>query len=118
MSPFIEIRGRRIGPGDPAYIVAEMSANHDSRFDRAAGLVKTAKAGSTDAMNLQTYSPDTLTIDCDDDYFRIQGTLWHGRSLFDLYIKKPRRPLRASSLSSFHPPMAACAENKIGRLLS
>jgi sialic acid synthase SpsE len=78
MGPFIEISGRRIGPGYPAYIVAEMSANHDGRFDQAVELVKTAKACGADAIKLQTYSPDTLTLDCDDDYFRIKGTLSHG----------------------------------------
>lgn len=116
MAPFIEISGRRIGPGYPVYIVAEMSANHDGRFDRAVELVKTVKACGADAIRLQTYSPDTLTIDCDDDYFRIQGTLSHGRSLFELYMKKPRRALRASSLSSCQPLMPAATENKIGLL--
>ena len=59
MAPFIEISGRRIGPGYPVYIVAEMSANQDGRFDRAVELVKTAKACGADAIRLQTYSPDT-----------------------------------------------------------
>lgn len=63
MAPFIEISGRRIGPGYPVYIVAEMSANHDGRFDRTVELVKTAKACGADAIRLQTYSPDTLTTD-------------------------------------------------------
>jgi sialic acid synthase SpsE len=66
------------------------------------GSGRTAKAGSTDAMKLQTYSWDSLTIDCDDDYFRIQGTLGHGRSLFDLYIKKAATTI-ASKLAIFLP---------------
>ena len=82
---FIEINGRRIGPGHPAYIVAEMSANHGQDFAQAAELVRAAKACGADAVKLQTYTPDTLTIDCDNDYFRIDGTVWHGRTLYDLY---------------------------------
>jgi pseudaminic acid synthase len=85
MTSFLQINGRRIGQGYPAYIVAEMSANHDGRFDRAVELVKTAKACGADAIKLQTYRADTLTIDCDKDYFRIQDSLWQGRLLFDLY---------------------------------
>jgi len=82
---FIEINGRRIGPDCPVYIIAEMSANHGQNFDQAVDLVKAAKACGADAVKLQTYTPDTLTIDCDSECFRIQGTLWDGRNLYDLY---------------------------------
>ena len=82
---FIEINGRRIGPDCPVYIIAEMSANHGQNFDQAVDLVKAAKACGADAVKLQTYTPDTLTIECDNDYFRIKGTPWHDRQLYDLY---------------------------------
>jgi pseudaminic acid synthase len=85
MRPWIEIGGRRIGPEYPCYIIAEMSANHGQSFDQAAKILKAAKDAGADAVKLQTYTPDTLTIDCDNDYFRIDGTLWDGRRLYDLY---------------------------------
>jgi len=81
----IAINGRPIGPGHPTYIIAEMSANHNQDFDQAVAIVKAAKAAGADAVKLQTYTPDTLTINCSNDYFRIQGTLWEGRNLYDLY---------------------------------
>jgi pseudaminic acid synthase len=83
--PYIEINGRRIGAGHPTYIVAEMSANHGQRFQHAVELVKAAKACGADAIKLQTYRADTITIDCDNAYFQIHGTLWNGRTLYDLY---------------------------------
>ena len=85
MSPFIDINGRRIGAGCPAYVIAELSANHNQNYHQACELVRAAKACGADAVKLQTYTPDTLTIDCDNEFFRIQGTLWHGRSLYQLY---------------------------------
>jgi pseudaminic acid synthase len=83
--PIIEINGRPIGPGQPAYIIAEMSANHNQDFDQAVEILWAAKEAGVDAVKLQTYTPDTLTIDCDNQYFRIEGTLWSGRTLYDLY---------------------------------
>lgn len=85
MLPFLEIHGRRIGPGLPSYIIAELSGNHGQNYEQAVELVKAAKACGADAVKLQTYTPDTLTVDCDNRYFRIQSTLWHGRTLYDLY---------------------------------
>jgi len=86
MNGFIEVNGRRIGPGFPAYIVAEMSANHHQDFDRAVEIIERAKDSGADAVKLQTYTPDTLTIRSDKEYFRIRGgTLWDGRTLYDLY---------------------------------
>ena len=81
----ITINGRTIGPGHPTYIIAEMSGNHGHSFDRAVAIVHAAKEAGADALKLQTYTPDTLTIDCDNDYFQVKGTLWNGRTLHDLY---------------------------------
>jgi N-acetylneuraminate synthase len=76
-----------IGPGRPVYIVAEMSANHNQDFEQAVRIVHAASESGADAIKLQTYTPDTLTIDCDRDSFRIGGTIWEGRTLYDLYAE-------------------------------
>ncbi len=82
----LEINGRLVGPGHPAYLIAEVSANHNRDFDRAVQLVRAAKEAGADAVKVQTYKPDTLTIPSDQEYFRIGGgTLWDGRTLYDLY---------------------------------
>ncbi len=83
--PIIKINGRLIGAGHPVYIIAEMSANHGQDFDQAVRIIEAAKTAGADAVKLQTYTPDTLTIDCDKEYFRIKGTLWSGRTLHELY---------------------------------
>jgi pseudaminic acid synthase len=86
MRPYIEINQRRIGTGCPVYIIAEMSANHHHSFEKAVEILKAAKTCGADAVKLQTYTPDTLTIDCHNEYFQIgQGTIWEGRNLYDLY---------------------------------
>jgi N-acetylneuraminate synthase len=85
MRQVIEIASRRIGPGYPSYIIAEMSGNHGQNFEQAVKMLEVAKEVGADAVKLQTYTADTLTIDCDNDYFRINGTLWDGRTLYDLY---------------------------------
>jgi len=85
MTPCIEINGRRIGPGYPTYIIAEMSANHNQDFDQAVRIIEAAKEAGADAVKLQTYTPDTITIDCRNDYFRVKGTIWEGKTLYDLY---------------------------------
>ncbi len=82
----IMINDKKIGPGHPTYIVAEMSANHNRDFDKATAILQAAKDAGADAVKLQTYTPDTLTIDCDKDYFRVgKGSIWEGRTLYDLY---------------------------------
>lgn len=70
----------------PIYIVAELSANHGGSIEHAAKTIRTAAEAGADAVKLQTYTADTLTIDCDNEYFRISGgTAWDGRTLYDLY---------------------------------
>lgn len=84
--PSIEIKRRRIGAGDPVFVVAELSANHRQQFDEAVNLIKAAKEAGADAVKLQTYKPDTLTIQCHRPGFLIGGgTLWDGKTLYDLY---------------------------------
>jgi N-acetylneuraminate synthase len=83
--PF-EINGRLIGPQEPVYIVAEMSANHNQDFEQAVRILHAAKEAGADAVKLQTYTADTITIPCDNEYFQIgKGTIWQGRNLYDLY---------------------------------
>ena len=84
--PFVEINGHRIGAGHPTYVVAELSANHNGSFEQAAEFVRVAKASGADAVKLQTYTPDTMTIDSDEPDFQIPaGNTWEGRTLYDLY---------------------------------
>ena len=85
MKPYIEINGRRVGVGYPTYIIAEMSANHNQDFNQAVKIIKAAKEACADAIKLQTYTPDTMTIDCDKEYFRIKGTIWDSRTFYELY---------------------------------
>ncbi len=85
MTP-LTVDNRTLGPGSPAYVIAELSANHNQDFDQAVQLIRAAKDAGADAIKLQTYTPDTITIDCDNEYFRVGGgTLWDGRTLYDLY---------------------------------
>ena len=83
--PSIRIRDRIVGHGRPAYIVAEMSANHHRDFGQAVRLVQQAHAAGADAIKLQTYTADTLTLDARDERFRIRGSVWNGQYLHDLY---------------------------------
>lgn len=79
------IAGRPIGVNFPPYIIAELSANHNGRIETAKKIMEEAKKSKADAIKLQTYTPETITLNCDSEDFRIQGGLWSGRTLYQLY---------------------------------
>lgn len=81
----ITINNHFIGDGYPPYVVAELSANHNGDINKAKEIIKIAKESGADAVKLQTYTPDTLTIDCSKADFLIKGGLWDGYKLYDLY---------------------------------
>ena len=84
----MHIGNHTIGPGHPVYIVAELSANHNQSFERAVKIVHAAKAAGADAIKLQTYTPETITLRSGSERFRIKsGSPWSGRSLHDLYAE-------------------------------
>ncbi len=85
MKSILQIGTHPIGDSTATYIIAEMSANHNQDFDKAVKIVEAAKMAGADAIKLQTYTPDTITLKCDRKYFRVKGTIWEGRSLYDLY---------------------------------
>ena len=85
MSNSININGRDIGHNQPPYIIAEMSANHNGSIDNAFSIVDMAKESGADAVKLQTYRPDTITMKMNTPEFMIEGGLWDGQSLYELY---------------------------------
>jgi N-acetylneuraminate synthase len=85
MAPFIEIAGRKIGPDFEPYVICELSGNHNGSLERALAMVDAAAATGCDAIKLQTYTADTLTLACDGPGFRIEEGPWAGRTLHDLY---------------------------------
>ena len=83
--PSITIAGRRIAADAPPYVIAELSANHNGSLDTALRIVDAAQAAGASAVKLQTYRPDTITLQSDTEPFRIHGGLWDGRTLYELY---------------------------------
>ncbi len=114
----LEINGRGIGAGFPVYVIAEMSGNHGHDFQQAVKIVEAAREAGADAIKLQTYRPDTITIDCDAEPFRIKGLIWERRKLYDLYSEaftpwewQPKLKSQAESLGldCFSSPFDASA---------
>ncbi len=95
---------RRIGPGEPMFVIAEMSCNHHGKYAEAVRLVRAAAEAGADAIKLQTYTPDTMTLDADRPCFKIKGTIWDGRSLHGLY-KEAMTPWE------WHAPLKKLAES-------
>ena len=83
----IKIGNRYIGEGCPVYMIAEMSANHAGSIGRAREIIHAAKESGADCIKVQTYTPDTLTIDCGNEYFQVQNGTWEGENLYSLYGK-------------------------------
>ncbi len=83
----MQIGNRQIGAGHSCYIIAELSANHGGSLEQALAIVRAAKAAGADAVKLQTYTADTMTLDVPSDIFRVQGSLWDGQHLYELYQK-------------------------------
>ncbi len=107
----IQINGRTISNNTPPYIIAEMSANHQGDIEQAFAIMAMAKKRGADAVKIQTYSADTMTIDCDLDDFQIQRGLWEGYNLYQLYVA-------AQTPFAWHPALFAKAKELDITLLS
>jgi pseudaminic acid synthase len=118
--PSISIDGRDIGRDHPPYIIAELSANHNGSFETARNIITQAKAMGSDAVKIQTYRADTITLNCDSDDFQIREGLWEGRTLYELYEQAHmpwewHKPLfdhaRAVGITIFSSPFDTTAVN-------
>lgn len=116
--PAITIAGRRIAADAPPYVIAELSANHNGSIDTARAIICAARRAGADAVKLQTYRPDTITLDADTPDFQIRGGLWDGRTLYELYAEAHmpwewHRPLfehaRSEGITLFSSPFDASA---------
>lgn len=87
MGEYIYVNQKKIGDEHPCYIIAEMSANHAGDINRAIEIIHAAKKAGADCIKIQTYTPDTITIDCDNKYFKINDGTWGGETLYSLYGK-------------------------------
>jgi len=121
----IHIAGRRIASDAPPYVIAEISANHNGRLDNAMRLITEAKAAGASAVKLQTYRPDTITLDSDTEPFRIDEGLWKGHTLYSLYQQAHtpwewHAPLfehaRRTGITLFSSPFDATAVDLLERL--
>ncbi len=121
----INIGAREIGPQRPVYIIAEMSANHGGDYDQAVKILEAAKAAGADAIKLQTYTPETMTLPSNRKYFQIRDTIWGGATLHDLYQKAQtpwewhaplQRRARELSLDFFSTPFDASAVDFLKQL--
>jgi pseudaminic acid synthase len=81
----MKIANREIGNGAPPFVIAEMSANHNGKIETALQIIEKAKQAGADAVKIQTYRPQTMTLDCDSDDFQVHGGLWDGWTLYKLY---------------------------------
>lgn len=100
----INIADKKVGGINPVFIVAELSANHLQKYDLAVKTIRAAKESGADAVKFQTYTPDTITIDSNDEYFQIkQGTIWDGKTLYQLYQE-------AYTPWEWHPKLKTIAE--------
>jgi len=86
-APFIEIAGRKIGADFPPYVICELSGNHNGSLERCLSMVDAAAETGCDAIKIQSYTADTITLDVDRPEFRIKGGLWDGRTLYELYAE-------------------------------
>ena len=107
MGSTITINGWRISPNDPPYVIAELSANHNGSIKNALDLIGHAKTIGADAIKLQTYRPDTITLKSDAPEFFIEDGLWRGRTLYDLY-QDTHTPW------DWHPQLFDCARKADG----
>lgn len=124
-TPCIQISGRRIAADVPPYVIAEMSANHNGSIETAFAIIDAAKRAGADAVKIQTYTPDTITLDSDLPDFRITGGLWDGHTLYDLY-KQAHMPwawheplfahARATGISMFSSPFDTTAVDLLENL--